>query len=156
MPSFGDIATWVAAVVAIVAAGVASIQARKANSSAARSASAAERSAAADERMAAIAAEQASYSPPWEIMYATGDTFQLWNRSTHTEYGVMISIPPDSHVVSRLPKEPVDVDANSFIDFLVASSYASRDAQLTVTWHRVANRSDDAQSWRAPVPRRPR
>lgn len=159
--NWGDAATWVTAVVAVVALVVAirsdRMNTRAAADSAAdakRAVEAAERAADAAARQAEIAEAQATkYVPPWSLRWESGDTYRLANDGPDTEYDVSVRAPRG--LIFDGPEAPVDVDARSAITFIAGRHAGTEDDTIVVTWHHQSDRSDERHTWRHPLPMRP-
>jgi hypothetical protein len=154
----GDVATWVAAVVAVGGGVVASVQARKANRAADASAEAAKRSADADER-AAAAAEKANeiaqrYNAVWRIAHEKSDTWRVINETGEKAWGAVLTCGTDLN--TRFPDDAMDVEPGGGIPFLAVRLQSTGNEQVTVTWHRRQDESDEALQWTDVLPRRPR
>lgn len=154
---WGDAATWVASIAAVAAIVIAVRTDRRSQRAAADSAGDAKRAADAAERAAAAAARQVElaeaqatkYVPPWSLTWAKGDTYLLANEGDDPVYGVRLDAP-GMQLVKRFDV-PAEVDAHSGITFLAATQ-GTRDRMVVVTWHRLADCSDESLTWRHPLP----
>ena len=154
------VAAFVVSIVAVLISGGSLWFASRQTDEAARSRVAAETSAnaavdaakAASRQLEIAEAEAAKYVPPWTLRWDSGDTYLLANDGDSTEYGVTLSAADE--LIARMPDAGKAVDPRSGITFLAARHMGTTDDTITVTWHRHPDLSDEARTWRHPLPNR--
>jgi len=101
------------------------------------------------QRALALTEEQVTrYVPPWELVHSSGDGYLLKNAGHEPAHAVRI----EGRSVHRGPVERDVVDARSAVEFMALFSLGVAPSDIVVTWHRLATRSDETQTWRAPLP----
>lgn len=173
--NWGDVPTWVAAVIAAVAAwlswrssrrskraegmadehkGDALKAAQDAVAAEGRAATAAERSAAALEEQNRLAAEQADAAEgvPWRIEHSSGAKWALWNDSDRPKFSVRIRGPG---VVAKRTPEVIDrIDGRNFCEFWGNTAWDGSEMRADVTWHQQEDSDEPPRAWSGTMPPR--
>jgi hypothetical protein len=175
--NWGDVPTWVAAVIAAVAAYIAWDSSKKSKTAegtadvhrkdalkAAQAAATAEtnaaaaaaRSAAALEEQTRLATEQAdaAEAAPWGVEHSSGAKWLLVNGSNRPKYHVKLGGPGVSTV--RAPGVIDRIDGNSSYEFWGDTGWNGKERRLEVIWHQQEDGSDEPRTWSGAMPARPR
>jgi len=143
----------VSALLAIAALGWSVVSQRQNRSENRRSNELAATANAIAQRALALAEEGVTrYVPPWELVHSSGGGYLLKNAGDEQAHAVRI----EGSSVHRGPVERDVVDARSAVKFMALLSWGEVPSDIVVTWHRLANRSDETQTWRAPLPSKPK
>ncbi|MBX7453410.1 hypothetical protein GR927_35975 [Mycolicibacterium sp. 3033] len=133
-------------------AGRAVEAAEKASAAQVEAAAAASRAADALEKHNRLVVEQAEAAEgvPWRVEHRSGAKWELHNDHDQPKFGVHISGGGVSK--GRHAPEIIDrIDGRGSVEFWGDTSWGA-GYSVTVTWHRLADRSDDALSWSGTMP----